>query len=270
MSIDPRASVDKDARIHKSAVIKEFTVIGAQVEIGANTIVDAHASIQGATKIGNNNHIYSFASIGSEPQDVSYRPTQKSKLVIGDNNLIREFCTINCGTEKDQSLTSIGSNNMFMAYVHIAHDCQIGSHIIMANNASLAGHVRLDDWVILSGFVLVRQFSNIGAHSYIGMGCHINKDVLPYVIVSGSPARVRSVNFKGLERRGFAAHSILAIKRAFKAIYRNNLGVALENILTTLENTEPSSKELDYFIKCIRQSKLGIMRNADNDRLFKI
>ncbi len=268
MSIDPRASVDKSARIHKSAIIKEFAVINAQVEIGANTIVDAHATIQGATKIGNNNHIYSFASIGGDPQDMSYLPTQKSKLVIGDNNLIREFCTINRGTEKDQSLTCIGSNNMFMAYVHIAHDCQIGSHVIMANNASLAGHVRLSDWVILSGFVLVRQFSNIGAHSYIGMGCHINKDVSPYIIVSGNPARVRSVNLKGLERRGFTMHSILAIKRAFKAVYRNNRGIALENVLTALENAESNSKEVDYFIQCIRQSKLGIMRNTDEDRVF--
>ncbi|SVC22818.1 uncharacterized protein METZ01_LOCUS275672, partial [marine metagenome] len=149
MTIEPSAIVHKTAKVHKDAIIKASAVIGKHVEIGAGTVVDSHAVIAGPTKIGKNNHIYSFASIGGDPQDITYEDGQESNLVIGDDNLIREFCTINRGTEKENSLTRIGSNNMLMSYVHIAHDCQLGNHIIMSNNASLAGHVRIADWAIL-------------------------------------------------------------------------------------------------------------------------
>ena len=146
MAIDPSASIDLSAKVHKNAEICAYAVIGANVEIGSGTIVESHVVIQGPTKIGKNNHIYSFASIGGDPQDITYEEGQESNLVIGNDNLIREFCTINRGTEKENSITRVGSNNMLMAYVHIAHDCQVGNHTIMSNNASLAGHVRVHDW----------------------------------------------------------------------------------------------------------------------------
>ena len=151
MAIDPSAIIHKSAKIHKDAIIKAAAVIGKHVEIDAGTVIDSHAVITGPTKIGRNNHIYSFASIGGDPQDLTYEDGQESNLVIGNDNLIREFCTINRGTEKENSLTRIGSNNMLMSYVHIAHDCQLGDHIIMSNNASLAGHVHISDWAILGG-----------------------------------------------------------------------------------------------------------------------
>ena len=153
MAVDASAIVDPSAKIHKNAEICAYAIIGANVEIGSGTIVESHAVIQGPTKIGKNNHIYSFAAIGGDPQDITYEEGQESNLVIGDDNLIREFCTINRGTEKEKSLTRVGSNNMLMAYVHIAHDCEVGNHTIMSNNASLAGHVRVHDWAILGGLL---------------------------------------------------------------------------------------------------------------------
>jgi UDP-N-acetylglucosamine acyltransferase len=198
MSIDPSAIIHKSAKIHKSVIISAYAVIGANVEIGAGTVIDSHAVIDGPTKIGKNNHIYSFASIGGDPQDITYQEGQESNLVIGDDNLIREFCTINRGTEKENSLTRIGSNNMFMSYVHIAHDCQLGDHIIMSNNASLAGHVRISDWAILGGFVLVKQFCNVGRHTYTGMGSQVNKDIPDYMVATQlcAPLRLFIVTLK--------------------------------------------------------------------------
>jgi len=224
MSIDPSAIIHESAKIHKGAIISPYAVIGANVEIGSGTVIDSHAVIEGPTKIGKNNHIYSFASIGGDPQDITYQDGQESNLVIGDDNLIREFCTINRGTEKENSLTRIGSNNMLMSYVHIAHDCQLGDHIIMSNNASLAGHVRISDWAILGGFVLVKQFCNIGSHTYAGMGSQINKDIPDYMIAAGIHPKIRGINSVGMKRRGFSSSSISSIKRAFKVVYRESQG----------------------------------------------
>jgi UDP-N-acetylglucosamine acyltransferase len=260
MSIDPTAIVDPTTKIHKNAKICAYAIVGANVEIGSGTIVESHAVIQGPTKIGKNNHIYSFASIGGDPQDITYEYGQESNLIIGDDNLIREFCTINRGTEKENSITRVGSNNMLMAYVHIAHDCQIGDHIIMSNNASLAGHVRVNDWAILGGFTLVKQFCMIGRHTYVGMGCQINKDIPAYMVASGMQTRVRSINTEGMRRRGFSSSAIASIKRAFKIVYRESNGRLLDQMLKELEISESDSPEVMQFVNCIRGSKVGIMR----------
>ncbi len=263
MAIDPNAIVHPSAKIHKDAEICAYAIIGASVEIDAGTIIESHAVIQGPTKIGKNNHIYSFASIGGDPQDITYEQGQESNLIIGHDNLIREFCTINRGTEKENSITRVGSNNMLMAYVHIAHDCQVGNHVIMSNNASLAGHVKIQDWAILGGFTLVKQFCMIGMHTYIGMGCQVNKDIPSYMVASGVQTRVRSINVEGMRRRGFSPNAIAAIKRAFKSVYRES-GL-LDQSLRALEQSESDHPEVMQFIKCIRKSNVGIMRGPTEE-----
>lgn len=261
MAIDDKALVHKGATVHKDAHIAAYAVVGDQVAIGAGTIIDSNVVIDGPSKIGKNNHIYPFASIGGDPQDVTYESGQRSSLVIGDGNLIREFCTINRGTEKEpQALTKIGSNNMLMAYVHIAHDCQLGNHIIMANNSSLAGHVRIDDYAFLGGFTLVKQFCSIGQSVYTGMGCHINKDIPPYLVVSGMPSKVRGVNAIGLKRRNLTSHTISALKNAFRVIYRDGEGQVIDSVLSSLEKLDANCQEVVDFIYFIRHSKSGIMR----------
>ena len=258
--IHQTAIIDPKAKISNDVTIGAYSIIGPDVEIGAGTVIDSHAVIEGPSKIGKNNHIYSFASIGGDPQDITYQEGQESNLVIGDDNLIREFCTINRGTEKENSLTRIGSNNMLMSYVHIAHDCQLGDHIIMSNNASLAGHVRISDWAILGGFVLVKQFCNIGRHTYAGMGSQINKDIPDYMVAAGINPRIRSINTVGLKRRGFSASSISSIKRAFKVVYRDSQGRLLDQALKELKASESDSPEVMQFVQCIRNSRVGIMR----------
>lgn len=263
MPINATAIVDETAKIHHSAHICAYAIIGANVEIDADTVVESHAVIQGPTKIGKNNHIYSFASIGGDPQDIAYEAGQESNLIIGDDNLIREFCTINRGTEKENSITRVGSNNMLMAYVHIAHDAQVGDHTIMSNNASLAGHVKIQDWAILGGFTLVKQFCMVGAHAYVGMGCQVNKDIPAYMVASGTQTRIRSINAEGMRRRGFSPNAIAAIKRAFKAVYRTS-GL-LDQSLKELEKSESGHAEVIQFINCIRESNMGIMRGPTEE-----
>ncbi|SFV52168.1 Acyl-[acyl-carrier-protein]--UDP-N-acetylglucosamine O-acyltransferase [hydrothermal vent metagenome] len=262
-NIAKTAIISKDAKIHKNAIVKDYAVVGSDVEIDAGTVVESHAVVHGPTKIGKNNRIYSFASIGGDPQDIYYNSDEESSLVIGDNNIIREFCTINRGTNKESNITRIGSDNLFMAYTHIAHDCKVGNWTILSNNASLAGHVKLNDYAILGGFTLVKQFCEIGAHTYIGMGATINKDIPPFLIASDNPTRIRSINNEGLKRRKFSVNQIAAIKRAFKAVYRDS-GTLLDSILKTLEEEESDSPDVLSFIEFIRQSKHGIMR-GEND-----
>jgi len=265
MAIDPSAIIDESAKIHPDATICAYAVIGANVEIDAGTIIESHAVIAGPTKIGKNNHIYSFASIGGDPQDITYQDGQESNLIIGDDNLIREFCTINRGTEKENSLTRVGSNNMLMSYVHIAHDCQLGNHIIMSNNASLAGHVHIADWAILGGFVLVKQFCMIGRHTYVGMGSQVNKDIPDYMIAAGVYPKIRGINAVGMKRRGFSASSIASIKRAFKIVYRESQGRLLDTALTELKESESDSREVMQFVECILNSRVGIMRGPADE-----
>lgn len=263
MTIHSSAIIAPNAKIHNTAEICAYVIIGDNVEIGSGTIVESHTVIQGPTKIGKNNHIYSFASIGGDPQDISYEKGQESSLTIGNDNQIREFCTINRGTEKEKSITRVGSKNLLMAYVHIAHDCQVGDNVIMSNNASLAGHVHIGNWAILGGFTLVKQFCIIGMHTYIGMGCQINKDIPSYMIASGVQTRVRSINTEGMRRRGFSSNAIAAIKRAFKVVYRSS-GL-LDQSLKELEKSESEHPEVMQLVKCIRNAKVGIMRGPNEE-----
>jgi len=216
--IDPRAAIDPAAELDEGVTVGPFAVIDAGVRIGAGTRIASHAVIRGDTTIGRDNQIFQFASVGEAPQDMKYAG-EATRLEIGDRNVIRECATVHRGTVQDQGVTRIGSDNLLMAYTHVAHDCVIGDHCILANAASLGGHVQVHDWAILGGFAIVHQFTRIGAHSFAAMGSAIGKDVPPYVTVGGHPAAPHGINSEGLRRRGFASDTILAIKRAYKALY---------------------------------------------------
>ena len=220
--IHPTAIVHESAKLDSSVEVGPWTYIGAEVEIGANTKISPHVVIEDPTKIGKNNQIFPFASVGADPQDKKYSGG-KTYLEIGDDNIIRESVTINRGTEQGGHVTRIGNHNLLMAYVHVAHDCIIGNHTIFANNASLAGHVEVRDYAILSGFCAVHQFVIIGDHSFVGHAGMVTQDVLPYVLVSGDPAEPFGINSVGLKRRGFTDEDLSAIKSAYKVIFRQGL-----------------------------------------------
>jgi UDP-N-acetylglucosamine acyltransferase len=220
--IDLRAAVDPSARLAADVTVGPFSVIGADVEIGQGTWIGPHVVIQGPTRIGRDNRIYQFSSLGEIPQDKKYGG-EPTRLEIGDRNTIREFVTINRGTVQDAGLTRLGDDNWIMAYVHIAHDCVVGNRTIFANGASLAGHVHVEDDVVLGGFALIYQFTRLGMHSFCGFACGVNHDVPPYVTVAGYRAEPHGINAEGLRRRDFADEEIQAIRRAYKAIYRANL-----------------------------------------------
>lgn len=247
--IHPSAIVDPSADIADGATIGPFTVIGPDVTIGSGTIVGSHVVIKGPTQIGIDNRIFQFSSIGEDPQDKKYRG-EITRLEIGDRNVIREYSTIHRGTVQDQSITRIGNDNLLMAYTHVAHDCLLGNQIIMANGASLAGHVSVDDFAILGGFSLVHQFCKIGCYSFSGMGSIISKDVPPYVMIGGSPTKPRGINALGLERRGFDAEAVLQIKRAYKLIYKSRLKLeeAIES-LATLAQDAPAVLPMADFLQ---------------------
>lgn len=217
--IHPTAIIDPAASIDDSCEIGAYAVIGADVTIGKRTRIGPHAVVNGPTVIGDDNHIFQFASVGEDPQDLKF-DGQDSRLEIGNKNRIREFVTINRGTSGGGGVTRIGDDNLVMAYVHIAHDCIIGHHTIFANSASLAGHVVVGDYAILGGFSLVHQFSRIGAHSFSGMGSVINKDVPPYLLVSGHFAEAKGINKQGLRRRGFDDREIAALQKTFKKMVK--------------------------------------------------
>lgn len=223
--IHASALIHSEARIDATATVGPFSIIGAGVEIGAGSSVGSHCVIEGPTRIGRDNRIHPHSVIGGAPQDKKYA-YEATALEIGDRNTIREFVTINRGTAQDLGVTRIGSDNWIMAYVHIAHDCLVGSHVIFANAASLAGHVRIDDHAILGGFTLVHQFCQIGAHAFTSMGAIINRDVPPFVTVAGNFAEPKGINSEGLKRRGFDSARIMAIKRAYKTLYKSGLSLA--------------------------------------------
>ncbi len=237
--IDPTAVIAGDCVLARDVQIGPYTVIGANVEIGPGTIIGPHVVIQGPTRIGASNRIFQFASVGEDPQDKKYRG-ERTTLEIGDFNTIREYCTIHRGTVQDRGKTSVGNHNLLMAYTHVAHDCVIGNHVVMANAASLAGHVHLEDHVTLGGFTLVHQFCRIGCHAFSAMGSHINKDIPPFVMVGGQPTRPRGINQIGLERSGMPPDSIRAIRQAYKYLYKSEL--RLEEALECIENL---AKEAD-------------------------
>jgi UDP-N-acetylglucosamine acyltransferase len=255
--IHPSAIIDDLAGIAEGVSVGPFCVIGPDVEIGAGTVIGPHVVIRGPTRIGRENRIFQFASIGEDPQDKKYQG-EITRLEIGDRNVIREYSTVHRGTIQDKSVTRLGDDNLLMAYTHVAHDCVIGNGVIMANGASLAGHVTVDDCAILGGFSLVHQFCRIGRYSFSGMGSVISRDIPPYVMVGGSPTRPRGINSVGMERRGFDAESILQIKRAFKLIYKSRL--KLEEAIESLTAMAEQSSEVIPLLEFLKQSGRSILR----------
>ena len=220
--IHPTAIVDPGAEIDADVEVGAYTLIGPHVRVGSGTRIGPHCVIEGRTSIGRDNHIFQFNSLGAVPQDKKYAG-EPCELIIGDRNTIREFCTFNIGTVQDQGQTRIGSDNWFMAYVHLAHDCQVGNHTIFANSSQLAGHVQVGDWVILGGFTVVHQFCRLGAHSFTAMNSLLFADLPPFVMCQGQPAQARSMNFEGLRRRGFQPEEVRAVKAMHKLLYRDGL-----------------------------------------------
>jgi UDP-N-acetylglucosamine acyltransferase len=256
-AIHPTAIVDPSARLAADVTVGAYSVVGAEVEIGAGCAVAPHALIQGPTRIGRNNRIGAFASVGGDPQDKKYSG-ERSELIIGDSNTIHEFVTINRGTAEGGGATRIGDDNWVMAYVHIAHDCQVGSHTIFANNATLAGHVEVGDWVVLGGFAGVHQFCKIGAHAFAAMYAAINRDVPPFIYVAGQFAVPRGVNAEGLKRRGFEATRIAAIKRAYRTLYMTHK--TLEEARAALAEQAAVSEDVRALVEFIGRSERSLVR----------
>jgi UDP-N-acetylglucosamine acyltransferase len=257
MSIDTRAVIDPSARIGNNVTIGPFSVIGKDVEIGDGTWIGPHVVINGPTRIGRENRIFQFASIGEIPQDKKFHG-EESVLEIGDRNTIRENVTINRGTTDGGGITKIGNDNWLMAYIHIAHDCIIGNHTTFANAASLAGHVRIDDYAILGGFTLVHQFCTIGAHAFCGMGSAISKDIPPYMMVNGNPAQPHGLNSEGLKRHQFSKETQQALREAYKIIYRS--GLTTQEALAKLAPLAQTCPEVAGMQQFIQNSQRGIVR----------
>jgi UDP-N-acetylglucosamine acyltransferase len=255
--IDPRAVVSPQAEIAADVQIGPFTIIGPDVVIGAGTWVGPHVVIAGATRIGVGNKIFQFASVGDAPQDKKYKG-EPTRLEIGDRNVIRECVTINRGTVHDQGVTRIGSDNLLMAYSHVAHDCRLGNQIVMANCATLGGHVEIGDWVNMGGLSAVHQHTKVGAHAFIAHNAAVTRDVPPYVMAVGRPAVPHSVNSEGLKRRGFSAEQILHIRRAYRVLYRS--GLKLEAALQELDRAAIAQAEIAPFVEFIRRSSRSIVR----------
>lgn len=261
MSIHPTALVDPAARIDSGVEIGPYSVIGPGVEIGAGTRIGPHVTVQGRTRIGRDNVIHASCSIGGVPQDKKYAG-EDTALEIGDRNTIRECCTLNLGTVQDGGVTRVGDDNWIMAYVHVAHDCQVGNHVVFANCTQLAGHVHVGDWVILGGFTGVHQFVHIGAHAMAGISSVITQDLPPYVLLAGSPAAPHGINAEGLRRRGFDAARIGVLRDAYRRLYRQGLGVAdAAQAMRALQEQHPASRDdLALLIDFVLASQRGIVR----------
>ncbi|MEH6549549.1 MAG: acyl-ACP--UDP-N-acetylglucosamine O-acyltransferase [Pseudomonadales bacterium] len=255
--IHPTAIIDPSCDIADSAEIGPYTVVGPNVTIGEGTVIAPHVVIKGPTVIGAHNKIFQFSSVGEDTPDMKY-DGEPTRLVIGDHNVIREGVTIHRGTIQDNGETIIGDHNLLMAYVHVGHDCVIGNHTIFVNNGSIAGHVRVGDWAIVSGYALIHQFCNIGAHSFVGMASWIKMDVPAYMTVMGTPAEAKGINTEGLRRRGFSAEGIAAIKQAYKIVYRR--GLTVEQALLKLAELELEHPEVALFRQNIADSSRGIVR----------
>ncbi|WP_076408193.1 acyl-ACP--UDP-N-acetylglucosamine O-acyltransferase [Shewanella sp. UCD-KL12] len=254
--IDKLAFVHPDAKIGNNVTIGPWTYIGADVEIGDDCWFSSHVVVKGPTVIGKGNKIFQFASVGEDCQDKKYAG-EPTRLIMGDNNIIRESVTIHRGTTQDKGETVIGSNNLFMAYVHIAHDCVVGNNVIMSNNASIAGHVHVGDFAILGGLTGVHQFVHIGAHAFTA-GCSlILQDVPPFVMASGQPGIPRGLNSEGMKRRGFSKESQLAVRRAYKTLYRK--GLSVEDAVSTV-SSETDDEQVKLMMDFVVNSNRGIIR----------
>ena len=255
--IDSRAVISPLAQIAANVSVGPFTVIGADVVIGSGTWIGPHAVINGPTRIGADNKIFQFASLGDAPQDKKYKG-EPTLLTIGDRNVFRESVTVNRGTTHDKGVTRIGNDNLLMAYSHVAHDCCLGDQIVMANCATLGGHVELGDWVIMGGLSAVHQHSKVGAHCFIAHNAMVTRDVPPYVMAVGRPAEPHSVNSEGLKRRGFTADQILNIRRAYRVLYRS--GLKLNAAMEQLEQAAATQAEIRPFVEFIKRSERSIVR----------
>jgi len=255
--IHPTAIVADGARIAPDVEIGPYSIVGPQVSIGEGSWIGAHVVLDGHLRIGRNNRVFHFASLGAPPQDKKYAG-EPTTVEIGDGNTIREYVTINRGTAQDVGATRLGDDNSLMAYVHLAHDCQVGSHTIFANCTQLAGHVIIEDWVILGGFTGVHQHVRVGAHSFTGIGTHLTQDLPPYVTAAGEEGKPFGLNTNGLKRRGFSAEAINAIKRAYRTLYRS--GLSLAEAKSELEKQAAGSSEVRRFLDFIDRSERGIVR----------
>jgi UDP-N-acetylglucosamine acyltransferase len=255
--IHDTAIINPTAKLHDSVVVGPYSIIGADVEIGEGTEIGPHVVIKGPTKIGDHNKIYQFSSVGEDTPDLKYKG-EPTTLVIGDRNVIREGVTIHRGTVQDRGETTIGNDNLLMAYVHVGHDSVLENNIILVNNTALAGHVHIEDWAILSGFTLVHQFCRIGAHSFSGMGTAIGKDVPPFVMVNGNPAVAKGINSEGLRRRNFSKEDISTINKAYKILYRR--GLTVEEAMHGLEELAADCEPVRLIMGAVSDSQRGIVR----------
>jgi UDP-N-acetylglucosamine acyltransferase len=255
--IHPTAVIEDGAQIGSDVSIGPYAVIGSNVVLGDGNKIGAHVVIEGHTTIGSNNQFFPFTAIGGEPQSISYKG-EPTETRIGDNNVFRENITVNRGTMDDEGITSIGNNNLFMAYVHIAHDCRLGSDLLFSNNASLAGHVKVGDYVVLAGYTLVHQFCRIGEHSFCGVNTFCIQDIPPYMLVAGNKAITHGINIRGLRRRGFNKDEIAELKRAYKVIYRS--GHTVKAALDEIDSREWGTPHVAALADFIRNSKRGVIR----------
>ncbi len=260
-NIHPSALVDPKAELDSSVKVGPYTVIGPEVRIGAGTTIGPHCVVEGRTTIGADNHIFQFASIGAAPQDMKYAG-EPTELVIGDRNTIREFVTFNTGTVQDEGVTRVGSDNWVMAYVHLAHDVRLGNHCVLANNATLAGHVHVGDWATIGGLSGVHQFVKIGAHAMIGFQGHVAQDVPPFMTVDGNPLAARAVNQVGLKRRGYTAERIAVVKQIHKLLYRSSLTLeqAIQAIGELRGQEAAADADVDLMVDFLTRAERGIVR----------
>jgi UDP-N-acetylglucosamine acyltransferase len=255
--IDPRAIVSPKAQLAADVTVGAYSIIGPDVTIGPGTVIGPHVVINGPTTIGANNRVYQFASIGDAPQDKKYKG-EPTKLVIGDRNVFRESCTVNRGTTHDKGVTTIGNDNLFMAYSHVAHDCVLGNNLVFANGATLGGHVEVADWVIIGGLGAVHQFCKVGAHAFIAGGAIVTRDVPTYVMAAGNPAGPHSVNAEGLKRRGFTPQQVRNVRHAFRLLYRSDL--LLADAVARLRELGKTQPEVAALVDFIGRSERSLIR----------
>ena len=259
-SLHPTAIVHPSAQLHDSVQVGAYSLIGEHVRIDAGTTVGPHCVIEGRTSIGRDNRIFQYCSIGAVPQDKKYAG-EPTELHIGDRNTIREFCTFNLGTAQDSAVTRVGSDNWIMAYVHLAHDVQLGNHTTLANNATLAGHVHVGDWVTVGGLSGVHQFVKIGAHAFVGFSSAVTQDVPPFMMVDGNPLAVRGYNVEGLRRRSFGPHRLALVKQMHRLLYREGLTLeAARQAILALSQSTPASEDATMMLEFLASASRGIAR----------